>query len=124
MIKINHEESFIKDLILKGETKSIEFKKAKNDIPKDVWESYSAFANTDGGIIVLGISEDNGVFEITGINNPENLMKIFWDTINNPSKINKNILKNKDVSIVKIDGKSLLKIEVPRAIFSEKPPEV
>ena len=121
MIKINKEETFIKDLILKGETKSIEFKKAKNDIPKDVWESYSAFANTDGGIIVLGVSEDNGVFEITGINNPENLMKIFWDTINNPSKINKNILKNKDVSIVKIDGKSLLKIEVPRATFSEKP---
>lgn len=48
-------------------------------------------------------------------------MKIFWDTINNPSKINKNILRNKDVSIVKIAGKSLLKIEVPRAIFSEKP---
>lgn len=121
VIKINSEEEIIKSLILKGKTKSIEFKKSKNDIPKDLWESYSAFANTDGGIIVLGVSEDKGVFEITGINNPENLMKTFWDTVNNPSKINKNILKNKDVSIVEIDGKSLLKIEVPRAIFSEKP---
>ncbi|MGL6064313.1 MAG: ATP-binding protein [Fusobacteriaceae bacterium] len=115
------EESKIKSLILKGETKSIEFKKAKNNIPKDLWETYSSFANTDGGVIVLGVSEDNGAFEITGINNPENLMKIFWDIINNPSKINKNILKNKDVSIVEINGKSLLKIEVPRANFNDRP---
>lgn len=52
------EESTIKALILKGETKSVEFKKSENSIPKDVWETYSAFANTDGGVIILGVSED------------------------------------------------------------------
>ncbi|ACA32134.1 hypothetical protein [Histophilus somni] len=28
----------------------LEYKEAKNDVPKAVWESYSAFANQSGGL--------------------------------------------------------------------------
>lgn len=51
-------------LMGKGESSEIEFKSARGGIPASLWESYSAFANTDGGIIVLGIQEKNGTFSL------------------------------------------------------------
>lgn len=39
------------------ETFHVEFKEAKIALHKSFWESYSAFANTDGGIVILGVRE-------------------------------------------------------------------
>lgn len=36
-----------------------EAKKCEKDLSNDVWESVSAFANTDGGTLLLGIDEEN-----------------------------------------------------------------
>lgn len=46
------------------ESSDIEFKKAlgqdgRGKLPHDFWESYSAMANTEGGVIFLGIEEKN-----------------------------------------------------------------
>ncbi|VKC89836.1 mobile genetic element [Streptococcus pneumoniae] len=43
------------DLKFKGV--DLEYKKAKNNLPESFWETYSAFANTNGGKIILGIDE-------------------------------------------------------------------
>ena len=40
-----------------GESIEVECKKASNSLPKSVWETYSSFANTNGGTIYLGVEE-------------------------------------------------------------------
>ena len=48
-------EDTIKALLQQGERISLECKKAENKLPGSLWETYSAFANTYGGTILLGV---------------------------------------------------------------------
>lgn len=116
----------ITTLLQVGERISFECKKCENQIPKSVWETYSSFANTIGGIILLGITEHmeetdpDKRFEITGVNNPNKLKKDIFDTLNS-NKVNRNILTEDDVEIVDYDGISLLSINVPQVDYRQRP---
>ena len=48
----------LKELVYQGEKVDIECKKAESSVPKSVYESYSAFANTKGGYIMCAEIED------------------------------------------------------------------
>ena len=79
----------------------LEVKKAANGLPHSIWETYSSFANSDGGLIVLGVEEDKKhQLHVTGVSNPDELVRDFWNTINNQQKISLNILTDKMVSSV------------------------
>lgn len=97
-------------------------KDGKGRVPNSLWETYSAFANTNGGIIILGVKElPSGLFDIQGIDNIHQARSDFFNTINNGSKVNKNILSDKYVREVEIEGKRLLFIAVPRASRKQQP---
>ena len=57
----------IKKLVAKSENAALEFKRARGGVPADFWPSYSSFANTDGGVIILGVREKDGKREIEGL---------------------------------------------------------
>ncbi|MGM9978198.1 MAG: RNA-binding domain-containing protein [Clostridium sp.] len=103
------------------ENDEIECKEASRGLPKDLWETYSAFANTSGGTILLGIKETKGIFNVTGIENPENILKDLWDNLNNPKKVSSNILNNSLITIREIDNKKIILINVPKAERKERP---
>jgi len=94
----------------------LEAKLAKGGVPTSLWETYASFANTDGGLILLGVKENkNHTFAIEGIDNPEQMEKAFWDGVNNKRVVNINLLNNSDVEIKDVDGKTIIAIHVPRA---------
>ena len=68
-------EKMIKDALLKGERVTLECKRAKTEVPKELWNTYLAFANTIGGGILLGVEEHrkdadpDKRFEIIGVGN-------------------------------------------------------
>jgi ATP-dependent DNA helicase RecG len=100
----------------------VEYKAGKGGLPSDLWETYSAFANSQGGVIWLGISQKSGRLDIHGVPNPEKLVSDFWNTVNNRGKVNINLLTNSDVSIVPIADKApVVRISVPHADRRQKP---
>ena len=113
------EKDFL-ELMKIGENSEVEFKTAELQLPKSLWETYSSFANTNGGTIFLGVEETNDGLAIRDVDVVK-LQSEFWDNINNPQKINANILRNSDVFSIQIDGKRILQINVPRAMRQQKP---
>lgn len=99
----------------------IECKESSDTLPRDLWETYSAFANTKGGTIFLGVKEKNGEFLVSGVKSVDKVVKELWDNLNNSKKVSANIISDRDVTIENIDGKSIIKIVVPRADRRDKP---
>lgn len=116
----------IEDIELLRETNTLECKLAggrdgKGELPKDFWPTYSAFANTFGGTILLGVSEKDRRFKLTGIENVRKLREELFNSLNNPQKVSCNLLTDADVEEVTIDGKNIILVRVPRATRQFRP---
>lgn len=117
----------IKIFLLSREGLSLEMKKCRKDkLPESLWETYSAFANTRGGVILLGVDEDKKKplperFEITGVGDANKLVEDLFNMLNNPQKVTRCVLVDSDVQIVNVDGKNVIYIHVPEAYYRQKP---
>ena len=112
----------LKKLDAYRESRCLEAKKSLGGLPISLWETYSAFANTQGGVILLGVGEreDRSLYPVD-LPDPTALMREFWDIISDPERVSSNILTDQHVSWMEIDGKDVIVIEVPQALPSQRP---
>lgn len=116
----------LKELLKFGERISLEYKKAGVKLPNSIWPTYSAFANTIGGDIILGVEEikdPDSLFprlEISGVSNPDKIINDFWNTING-DKTNHNILSDDNVYTLTLEKKTVIIISVPQADYRQRP---
>ena len=108
-----------KDLLnrLSGpEWSDFEVKEAKDQLPKNIWETVSAFSNTNGGWIILGVKEIKrkgiSIYEIQGISNPEKLEQDFIGTLRSRKF---NTVISPKVENFCIDGKVVLAFYIPES---------
>ena len=98
MIDLNHLEQY-------RENNRIEAKRALGGLPHSIWETYSSFANTLGGIILLGVVEHKDkTLHTVNLHDPEELVSEFWEIVRNPKLTSVNILSANDVRIEDVDG--------------------
>jgi len=111
-----------KDYSKYKENNRLEVKKAANGLPQSIWETYSAFANTEGGYILLGVVEQKDKsLQAIGLHDPDKLLADFWSMVNNRQKVNVNILMDRHVTVIEVEGRQIVAIEVPRANRRDKP---
>ena len=70
-----------------------ECKRARRDVPDSAYETVSAFANTEGGWLLFGVSEEQGRFEATGVA-PDAVQRVqdaFLSTLRGGQKLNQAI---------------------------------
>ena len=116
-------KKYIDSLINQGENSEVEFKSARGGIPASLWESYSAFANTNGGTIVLGIQEKNGKFILDGLTKEIAIryQRNFWDLAHNKGKVNICLPQERDVKVEEVEGAYFLICKIPRASYDLRP---
>ena len=104
------------------ENNRIEAKQALGGLPESLWETYSAFANAEGGIILLGVEElpDKSLHALD-ILDPQWLIEDFWAIVNDPNMVSINILADEHVKIHRVDGKTIIAITVPKARADQMP---
>jgi predicted HTH transcriptional regulator len=104
------------------ENNRLEAKKASGGLPRGLWETYSAFANTQGGCILLGAEAiPDGTLNPVELPDPEKLVVDFWSAVNDRQKVRVNILEGRRVQIVEAGGRRIVRIDVPRANRRDKP---
>lgn len=97
-------------------------KDGKGALPKDFWETYSAFANSYGGDILLGVREKkNHQFEVVGVEDTEKVLNDLWTSLNNPQKVSANLLTEPLVQVLEIEGRAVVRVHVPRAARKQQP---
>lgn len=100
----------IQQIIEQGEGLTIEFKRAKDQLPANLFETVCAFLNRSAGNILLGVNDDK---TIEGVNpdKAEVLCKDFANLSNNPQKLFPTFLL--DAQVMVFGGKTLIHIFVP-----------
>ena len=111
------------DLRQYRENNRLEAKKAQGGLPRSIWETYSAFANTDGGLILLGVVEnkEDKSFSAVPLEDPSQLAADFWNTLCIPGVVSVNLLQPQDIRVVESDGHEIVVIHIPRATAAQTP---
>lgn len=110
-------------LLQDKESSDLEFKSAKGGFPHSFWETYSSFANTDGGAIIFGIKEKDDQFFLDGLTEEQvkKYEKDFFNRMHSKESVNIPLLREDDVQAVKFEGTYFLFFYIPRVDRSLRP---
>lgn len=105
------------------ESGEVEFKSSKGGFPHSFWETYSSFANTNGGTIIFGVKEKDGQFFLDGITTEqaEKYKRDFFNNMHSKQNVNIPLLTEDDVQIVGFDGSYFLFFYIPRVNINLRP---
>ena len=103
----------IREVLNLNENYEIEFKKCGDKLPDSFWQTYSSFANTLGGVVILGYDENTKT--ITGVANPGKIIDDLFTMVNDQHKTNRNLLTNDLVKTYNINDRNLIKITIHEA---------
>ena len=94
----------------------IEAKQALGGLPESIWETYSAFANAGGGVILLGVEElpDKSLHALD-LQDPQWLLEDLRAGLNNPALVSVNILREENLEIHLVEGRKIITVTVPPA---------
>lgn len=106
-------------LLSAHEWNDIEFKEAQEAVPKNAYETVSAFANTAGGHLVFGVRKNGTRFEVVGVLDVDKVQNEFVSTLRQKDKIS--LIINVEEHLRNVDGNDLLIFYVPEATKTEKP---
>lgn len=109
------------------EDERVEFKAAqgrhgRGEIPQALWESYVAFANTRGGVIILGVEElGEDKLGLTGVKESGRVIDELWEALEDRHLVSANILSERDIFVVEQGGVELIVVRVPSALPEQRP---
>ena len=105
------------------ENNRLEAKLATGGLPRSIWETYSAFANTYGGVILLGVEElPDHTLRVQGLLEPRELVDEFTALLQDPRVVSANLLTPGDIQVLHVDGGDIVAITVPPPTAGPRPP--
>lgn len=109
------------DRLESRESLDLEFKLAQGNLPNALWETVSAFANTNGGWIVLGVDDSTNPPRFIGVPRAHERLQDFFNLLHNRNKISYRACAPGDASIEVLGERELIVIRVPAAPRRERP---
>ena len=101
---------------------TLEAKQATGGLPESLWETYSSFANTEGGVILLGVEElPDHTLRPCGLFDAEGMLEEILEILEDPARVSRNVIPPDGVYIQQVDGRDIIVLEVPEAPQEWKP---
>ena len=103
------------------ENNRLEAKLATGGLPRSIWETYSAFANTYGGVILLGVEElPDHTLRVQGLLEPRELVDEFTALLQDRG-CQRQPAHPGDIQVLHVDGGDIVAITVPPAEQDQRP---